>query len=429
MEELIEKKSRSDKTVYGKAEYLLGVLLLIAARIYLGDEKAPLIFTPVFLLAGTLYLTMKGMKMSRESKWLILCITAIWGWILLEYLPNSGYCNYELMSYMYLFLHGAGVYWVLSLGESRAEKEIGEKSAMDMLRGIIILPCVNFFRLFGLAGSLISRFRVKGEDISKEEQEKRTYISIGILASIPVLIVILPLLQNADESFALFTRAVLSNFVDLIRSFFRVGILLNMIALVIGCYLFGLFYGSFYTKPPKAVEKTILPPAGVLTFSGIICGVYLLFFAVKIGDTVSVLFNSSRNIVYSTYAREGFFELCLIAMFNFALFYGTKIFSDWDRKNVKRMLTLLAVETLGFIVLAFSKMSLYISVYGFTCKRVLTSWFMCVLFLEFSFLIRNVWKKKNPIKPAVIFAAITFLMLAYSNMELWMSLFNQRMGV
>ena len=92
------------------------------------------------------------------------------------------------------------------------------------------------------------------------------------------------------------------------------------------------------------------------------------------------------------------------------------------------MLSLLCAETLGFIMLAFSKMCLYISVYGFTFKRVFTSWFMAVLFITFFRLIYCIWKQGNAIKTAVLFASATFLLLAYSNMEGWMRQANLMMG-
>lgn len=418
------------KPKFQKAEYLAAVLLLLAGKCYVGivqyaDSSLPrryvfLEFVGLYVLAGILSISMKKEKMSKESSWALAFLLAFSGLFLTDGL-------YEDLFFLLLavgLIHLIAIYWMLSLGTSRRVAGLGEESVLEILRGLLALPLSNFYRLTSMAASCLRRLWPRKEGLSDAQREKRTHIYTGIFASAPVLVIVLPLLAHADESFALFLAYAFAYLRSFIASFFSPKILWNLLAFLTGSYLFGLFYGSFYEKPLKEVKIKALPQTGMMTFIGIICGVYLLFFAVKLQASAAILLGMERDIIYSSFAREGFFELCFIAVLNLALFYGVRLYSNREERKVKLALTVLSVETLCFILLAFSKMSLYISVYGFTFKRVMTSWFMMVLFFLFSMLLRNVWRQKNPIRWSVIFALVTFLLLAYSAPAWWMELAN-----
>lgn len=428
-----------NKTVYKKEDMILALILISGAWIYINglryfNDSRLSVFTLWFLAAGICYLNMTGQKMTREGEFYLI-LTAISGaWFLVSFLPGcSNWQDQEITFYLALFLHVMGVYWVLTISKNRIDGCLNENGLRDIVRGLFILPFANFIRIVSV---LIGGFTTCIRRLKVHKKEKSTValqILIGIGVSIPVLILVLPALAAADENFRVFTGDFALWCVEMWLSFCSIfsfsEILVNFVLLAIGCYLFGLFYGAFHTQPPKPWEKTELPVAILLTFSTVICGVYLLFFAVKFVGTFTVLFSQNPDVVYSDFARQGFFELCFIAAINFCLFYGVKSFASGENKWVKAALTLLGTETLLFILLAFSKMSLYISVYGFTFKRVFTSWFMGVLFFTFILLIRNVWKKCEAIRSAVIFGAVTFLLLAYSNVDFWIIRLNVLMQV
>ena len=111
-------------------------------------------------------------------------------------------------------------------------------------------------------------------------------------------------------------------------------------------------------------------------------------------------------------------------MINFGIFSAVKWYSPDPGLAMKGTLSVLGLQTLAFICLAFSKMGLYIHTYGLTFKRVFTSWFMGVLFLTFLLMIAELWKRFNGVRIAVMTGAVTFLLLAYSNMPAWMAAWN-----
>lgn len=418
---------------YKKEDYFLAIVLFTAAWFYVwGVWYFPgswiVIFTGLFLLAGTGYLKMTGKSMSKEGRLYFFFTLASAVWFLLKYIPGYVGAAYQVMTfYVAIFLHCAGVYWLLTISGNRVGNCLDESSIRDLSRGFCALPFCHCYRLPAALVSLLQALGRRG----KHKNMKGASLSqamVGIICSVPILIVIIPILAAADDSFYQFFMMVSHRFLWIVdaalSSLGFMNTVLKVSVLMIGCYLFGLFYGAFHTKPPKPFEKTTLPSTILISFLTVICSVYGLFFLAKSVSVVSALSQTKETMSYSSFARQGFFELCLIAVINFCLFSAVKFFAEMEKIQIKSILSILGIETLGLILLAFSKMSLYISVYGFTFKRVFTSWFMCVLFFTFYQLLRQVWKKENAIRLSVLFGAVTFLALAYSNPGWWIELLN-----
>ena len=163
----------------------------------------------------------------------------------------------------------------------------------------------------------------------------------------------------------------------------------------------------------------------MVSFLMVFVAVYFFFFAVKVSGISGAMEQIEAGTLWtSTYARDGFFELCGIAAINFFMFSMVKWYSPQAALPMKMTLTILGVQTLAFICLAFSRMGLYIGTYGLTFKRVFTCWFMGVLFITFGLLIAELWKKFNGLRIAVMIGAVSFLILAYSDMPSWMTAYN-----
>ena len=127
------------------------------------------------------------------------------------------------------------------------------------------------------------------------------------------------------------------------------------------------------------------------------------------------------DMLVSTYAREGFFELCWIAAINFVIFAMVRWYSPKAGRIMKLLVSALGAETIAFVMLAFSKMWYYIQTYqGFTFKRAMCCWFLLTLFVLFALMIAEIWTKKiKGIQAGVLFGSVPFLLMAYSNMPAW----------
>lgn len=453
------RQSKCKKQIWKKQDYGAAILLSAAAWFYFrGWEWFTgtwlVWFTVLFAAAGFCLLRAQGEKMTAEGKLYFAFLAISASWFLVKYLPGlEEWVGQDIMPYMVLFLHCAGVYWLLTVSGARFRERLDESGVIDLARGFIVIPLCHFDSLFKILYSAVKTWKGGKSSRSMEKKQRFGQAAFGVFLSIPVLVIVLPMLSAADESFYQFASGAAEWCTGLLDRFFGLfefgEILFNFMVFLGACYFCGLFFGSFYAKTPKILSEGTgkegeagtnyggkqaengleLPMPLLLSFGSVVCGVYALFFAVKFADIGTRMFAGPGTFVYSAYARQGFFELQFIALLNICLFYFMKCLAPGKSRKLNMILSLLSVETLGFIALAFFKMSLYISVYGFTFKRVFTSWFMAVLFVVFSRLLLCIWKKGNAIGPAVIFASVTFLMLAYSNMDFWISRANLMMNL
>lgn len=426
------QKAAPKPVVPQKTEWLLAALLFLAAYVYynciipgpwlekLMDQGAKInygtlisIFTLLFIAAGLYYGNKKGRKPGKES-WFYLALTvaaALWTLIFTKSVQPIGF-------YVVLFLHGAAVYWLAVVAGKRRGNALDEWAINDLGRGLFATPFSNYGKLCSTAGNLgkcLARSK-------KENSKKFSQILLGVGLSLPLLCVVVPLLVSADRDFG---RVVVNLLENMFGGFsFRPWADL-MMTLLIAMYLFGMFFGMFNGPDVTKKKRTSFSQVVMVSFLMVFVAVYFLFFAVKVAGISGAMARIEEGTLWtSTYARDGFFELCWIAAINFLMFSLVKWYSPRATRLMKITLTLLGVQTLAFICLAFSRMGLYIGTYGLTFKRVFTCWFMGVLFITFGLLMAELWKKFNGLRIAVIVGAISFLALAYSDMPAWMTAYN-----
>ena len=116
---------------------------------------------------------------------------------------------------------------------------------------------------------------------------------------------------------------------------------------------------------------------------------YSLFIVLQAGHLFSAFAGQTfGGVPYAEYARSGFFALCRVAAMNALFLSVAAVFARvaWaDNKVLRAFSALISVLTLLLIATASAKMLLYISVYGLTAKRFLTTVFLA--FLAFVFVL------------------------------------------
>jgi len=118
---------------------------------------------------------------------------------------------------------------------------------------------------------------------------------------------------------------------------------------------------------------------------------------------------------YAEFARRGFFELCVIAVINLLVLTGTHLGIEITKRQsaATRVLnTLLAVLTLVLIATAFSKLALYISIFGLTVQRLLPGVFLIFLTIVFGGVIAR-QSLRFPIMRLAAFTGTTLLCLLF----------------
>lgn len=368
-------------------------------------------FTAVFCTLVLLYLKNRGKAVPKNS----------WFWLALVVLSSVNFAlftNVSLQFLNFLFLMGCAVYWVSVLTSGRMEERLGACFMPDMVNQLFKIPFLNF----GCASRIIRRSAVKNR------KSKVLLASLaGALAALPVLWIVLSLLMQADGAFQALVKQFSSDVGIHIANFlFRL-----LPAFLTGSYLFGLLYGNIQKRRADSItaEKAaklsercrVVPTAAAVTGTVLLCILYLVFFGAQTASLFSAFSGQGQSgLTLAEFARRGFFELCKVAMINFAVIAFSSVLirrEEGEFRVMRAIHVFLSVETLLLIASALSKMILYIARYGLTPKRVYTSWFMVVLAVIFVLIIVSRFKKINPARSIVLTCAVSFLILCYANID------------
>lgn len=376
-------------------------------------------FVLLYIAAVSLYCRVKGFHISGEK--------IFWSIILLGIGIPYGY--YSIMPLTQLgMLAMVGAYWTLVMTEALVlEGKTSSWVLLDVWHALVIMPFSNF----------LCQIRVLLQSLFRKSQKKTgVMILLGIGISLPVLVIILPVLSHADAGFSqMISRAFEKIFV------FEGGIFLQLcieipIVLILSSLMFGTVYGGIYQrKIEKDICKEykeisgegfhIIPDVAIYTFAGIIGFTYLLFIAFQ----AKYLFSACVGILperftYAEYARQGFFELCGITAFNVLLLLFMNVFT----KTITRENKVLSVINIAFstvtillLITAMSKLGMYIAAYGFTIKRIQASVFMIWLFLVLFMIIWHQKRKIPLVRWAVFSGGVLYTLLCILPLEAMLS--------
>lgn len=247
---------------------------------------------------------------------------------------------------------------------------------------------------------------------TKRKVNKSTYktamkISLGVLISMPLVVVITILLSAADEKFADLLIVIPEMLASLDTDVFWRFIKILIFAIVFYCY-FKVVTKKTRIKErlPKVIKRnwdTIII-ATILIFINLI---YLLFAIVQF----QYLFSGAlqEGFSYAEYARRGFFELVLVTIINYFILLSTITFvKNTQAKTVKVLLTFLIAFSGVLLSSAFIRLMLYEQAYGFTTSRILAHSFMIFLFIILAYTLVKVWINRLPLARFYLIAVVLY---------------------
>ena len=301
--------------------------------------------------------------------------------------------------------------------------EIG--SVLDALRFVIVIPFEFIAEPFK---SVFEGKKQPGAAAQGKRKPKTGQILLGILISVPIAAVLIVLLSNADPAFKGLIGKLFSN------------ILLSVVKLILGIILFPLLLSPAFAyrysivnrnqKPAVKKDRKRFPAAIAITVLSVIS----LIFVVYLFAQLAYFFSAFRGILpdnysASDYARKGFFELCAICALNAVFIMFSMAFVKTESKGSSALLklfqTFIAVVSLVIAASSFSKMFLYISLYGLTRKRVLTSIFIVMLAIVFVALIIRTFASKFPyMKMIAVCAAAVLIAVGYADIDYRITKYN-----
>ncbi len=263
------------------------------------------------------------------------------------------------------------------------------------------------------------------DKIAPEKYKLFKNVLIGLIISVPLLIIVIALLVEADTVFQ-------NLIVDMFKPLESIAsIPFAQHAATIGIVTILLFSYLAVVLKVKVEEMSEVNRRDNRNWDAIIVAtvlvmmnaVYLLFcviqFAYLFGGEETI--RSIPNYTYAEYARRGFSELILVTVINLStLLIGLHfIKNDGKLYHVVRVLgCLLVFCTVIMLYSAHLRLKLYEEAYGYTYARIFAHTFIGFLFILFMLTLYKLWRTELPlIKAFAIAALLTYTTLNYVNVD------------
>lgn len=402
---LITDKTRFVRLAYVAIAFLVALLAeLLLWRDALGLGAFLLIL--IYVVGFTALAFVTGYAHQRLALWFLIPIFIL-AFDLVIYTNNLVQACLPLLLFVLLFVYSV----LLTLKNSSRAK--------FYFKSIPLFKKISL--IFKHWGSLAEDLLYWRKGMKPNEKYKK--IAIGLVVSIPILIVFILLFSSADAVFQQGAEKIFS---------FKLNFDPTILWRIIRTILFTLLIGSFFYAL-LSEEHTLQDSAGpaaekidhtvatvVLTLVNIL---FLLFVVIQI----RYLFGSHdyvqvANITFADYARRGFFELVWVMIFSaflLLLFYRSASFHG-KSIAVSILKLFLILQILVIAASSLTRMNLYQDEYGYTTLRLYVEWFIYFSGAMFLFLAAAIIKNlsfKKFFHVGLIFSLAAFTLVASLNMD------------
>lgn len=309
--------------------------------------------------------------------------------------------------------------YAFGISASFRSKEGSAKMLLDMLHGTAVSPFGNISPV------------MKAVSSSTSKNKNLTYGLIGAALSIPVLLVIVPLLVSGDAAFRGLISAIGMNIGEYVAVLF--------LAIIFAPYVFSYAFTRKNALDKKTDAEVLhksfrfAPSAVSVSFLCVISATYLIYLFSQLAyffSAFSGILPEGYEYSASVYAREGFFEMFAICVINMALICAVNLFTKKESSG-KPSAALKAVEcfislfSLLILITAISKMVLNIEVFGLSKYRFLVSLFMLMLAVIIAFFVLHIFLPKiSYMQPIILICSALFIACAFADMDNLVSLYN-----
>lgn len=283
----------------------------------------------------------------------------------------------------------------------------GNLDGTNQLLNIIVLPLListylfmlvrsdfkvsleNMFLVFKLfPKNLFKNLKFIKIDTKKDKNDKIINIIFGTIIGVFISGLILALLTSADAYFDKFLSSIVTNInVDFNLWYVIKGIIYFVILFVIGINLFKNKEIALKESKMSNINKTV-----ITTMLFIVNFVFVLFLISEISKLCGNFLKVPKGYIYSSYAREGFFQLLFVTLINFGiilyLIYKTNLVKE--DKKVKYLVLSLIAFSIFLIFNSYYRMFLYIGRFGFTNLRLQVILFLFMEIILFGFIIKKI---------------------------------------
>lgn len=257
---------------------------------------------------------------------------------------------------------------------------------------------------------------------SREENGQRgrmRYVLLGLLLLVPLLTVVVLLLMSADPVFF----ELLTGFFTRIKGEDLIGMFFLTLGMFLASYCFTAMLDKGMIRV-KGGEKGTREPAVAVTVTGVLTAVYLLFCGIQIYCLFLGKGTLPEGYTYSSYARQGFFQLLAVCLINLALvLICLRMFRE--SRALKGILTVLSVCTYVLAASSAWRMLLYIQEYRLTFLRFLVLWALAAIAVLLTGIVAGIHRPGFPLF-GFCAAAVTVccIFLAYVQPDYWIARYN-----
>lgn len=317
-----------------------------------------------------------------------------------------------------VLLHCAAVYWAMCrLGA--VQEGTGALTPVELLWGFVVLPFSNFVSwIAAIGGWMLQRWPRK-----KGTGKTLLAVVLGAVFALPVLVWAAKLLAGADPAFGQMAWGLVHWFEHLL-TFLPDGWRLT-VWLLCGCWLSGLLLGCCrQSREPMTLRGMeagmqplrLVPGAATATVLAMFCGLYLLFFAVRLGSVLGLVQGALPDAAAAAEsAREGFFQLCVVAGLNLAVLAAASKLNRRPLRQVKPLRALglaLCAANLVFAALAGSELAVYLR-FGLTGKRLLAGYGIAVTAIWSALALATLLRPRRAVRWAILTAAALFCAICF----------------
>ena len=212
-------------------------------------------------------------------------------------------------------------------------------------------------------------------------------IAIGLVFSVVIIL----LLSSADDYFSEFMDKILFSF-D-----FNLGNIIKFVIYFIILFSIGINLLKNKNLEMKETKYKFIDNTIVISMLSVVNFVFVLFLISEVSKLFGNFLQIPNGYIYSSYAREGFFQLLFVTLINFSiilyLMYKTK---NIEKSKVTKNLVLLLVIFSAFLIFnSYYRMFLYIERFGFTILRLQVILFLAMELILFMLIAKKILKGLN----------------------------------
>lgn len=238
---------------------------------------------------------------------------------------------------------------------------------------------------------------------------------LGLICTIPFLIILTLLFSNADFAFAQSLSKITFYFYDLPVAKIIGTILLGVLMTV---YILPLFFAldADYPQPEAGSKrKGILPNAAVTAFLAVLIALEVYFSYFQVRYLFLNLGSLPEGVSYAEYARGGFFEIAAATLLTVALIFAATVLTRRDEDeelplSVRLLLTVFSACVVLMFASSYYRMLMYMDAYSMTIRRVGVCWLMALMLAVLIGVIIYIWKPDFALTRYTIFTVLVFVL-------------------